>query len=48
MKSLGTAVNKVEDVSSRSNRISQKLDSMELPDSENGEDKNMIEFKTED
>ena len=48
MKSLGTAVNKVEDVSSRSNRISQKLDSMELPDSENGDDKNMIEFKTED
>ena len=48
MKSLDTAVNKVEDVSSRSNRISQKLDSMELPDSENGEDKNMIEFKTED
>ena len=48
MKSLGTVVNKVEDVSSRSNRISQKLDSMELPDSENGEDKNMIEFKTED
>ena len=44
-RSLGTAVNRIEDVSTRSARISRKLDSIELPEQdENAEDdRNLLE-----
>ena len=44
-RSLGTAVNRIEDVSTRSARISRKLDSIELPEQDENaeEDRNLLE-----